>query len=144
MAKMTMTARREETRYYTSLEAWIMSEIRDHLAECDGSRAVYSSDLAFEIFESENVTGSYECNAFTAIEWICKFFCEISDTVPDMRNEWEYDASQAFENPEAFQVCVILYVAERLLSEIDFPDRVTLRPDLLDNPAGDIAGETNE
>lgn len=106
--------------------------------------SVYGADLAFKVFEGYNATGSVTCNTYAAREWIGDNFAELGDVVEDMRDAWGYNAGgDIFNNPEKFQVCVYLWVASELCSNLptvsNFWDEETqLNPELIEKIRAEI------
>ena len=90
-----------------------------HLKEMEG-QTVYGCDLAFQLFDSENCTGSYTCNAFESKEWIKEYWDNLSKEVEDYEFNYGELPVNCFENPEVFQVQIILNMASRLVSNSDF------------------------
>ena len=72
----------------TDLEKWVLKEMVEHLKDMEG-RTIYPCDLAFQIFESENCTGSYTCSAYESTQWIKEYFEDLGDAVEDYKNEFD-------------------------------------------------------
>lgn len=129
---------------FTNLEQWVLSEMAEHLRYWEGEdREVYLGDLAFELFDNENATGSYDCSAYRATQWVKEYFDDLGEVVDDMKNEWG-SVANPFDEPEGFQVQVVLFLASRLvwesstLQEADEAGtEVTLTDDLVERIAHD-------
>ena len=129
---------------FTNLEKWVLSEMATHIRYWEGEeREVCLGDLAFELFDNENATGSYDCSSYRATQWAAEYFEELCEVVEDMKNEWDSVATP-FDDPEGFQVQVVLFLANRLmwesstLQEADGAEiEVTLTDELLERIAHD-------
>ena len=107
--------------YLNNLEKSVLSMMIDNLDDMEG-REGYVSDLAFDLFESENATGSITCNAWAAEEWIGEHFHDLGDVVSNIRDEWG-ETLNPFASPETFQVQVVIFLAGRLIDCSDFVAR---------------------
>lgn len=129
---------------FTNLEQWVLSEMADHIRYWEGEdREIALGDLAFELFDNENATGSYDCSAYRATQWVKEYFDELGEVVEDMKNEWG-SVANPFDEPECFQVQIVLFLASRLvwesstLQEADEAGtEVTLTDDLVERIAHD-------
>lgn len=102
---------------FTNLEKWVLSEMAEHIRYWEGEeREVCLGDLAFELFDNENATGSYDCSSYRATQWATEYFDDLWEVVEDMKNEWG-DVASIFGEPESFQVQVVLFLANRLMWE---------------------------
>ena len=102
---------------FTNLEKWLLSEMAEHIRYWEGEeREVCLGDLAFELFDNENATGSYDCSSYRAIQWIKEYFDELGEVVEDMGNEWG-SVANPFDEPESLQVQIVLFLANRLMWE---------------------------
>jgi hypothetical protein len=107
-------------KYLNNLEKSVLSMMIDNLDDMEG-REGYISELAFDLFESENATGSITCNAWAAEEWIGEHFHDLGDVVDEMAAEWDITPNP-FASPETFQVQVVLFVASGLVPASDWTD----------------------
>ena len=107
--------------YLNNLEKSVLSMMIDRINDMEG-RDGYVSDLAFDLFENENATGSIDCSAWCAEEWIAEHFHDLSDVVDEMAAEWDITPNP-FASPETFQVQVVLFLAGRLIDLSDFVAR---------------------
>lgn len=104
-------------RNYNALEKWVLSEMAEHIRYWEGeNRLVAPCDLAFELFDSENMNGSYDCSAYRATQWVKEYFDDLGEVVDDMKNEWG-SVENPFDSPECFQVQVVLFLASNLVWE---------------------------
>lgn len=106
--------------YLNNLEKSVLSMMIDNLDDME-DREGYISDLTFDLFESENATGSINCSAWCAEEWIAEHFHDLGDVVDEMAAEWDITPNP-FASPETFQVQVVLFVASGLVAASDWTD----------------------
>lgn len=92
-----------------------MIDALDDMEGCDG----YVSDLAFTLFEAENINGSMTYSTYKAEQWIAEHFHDLADVVEDMAADWDITPNP-FSNPEKFMVQVVLYLAEQLVYKSDY------------------------
>lgn len=97
------------------LEKDVLSRMIDNLDDLEG-RDGYVSDLAFTLFEAENINGSMTYSTYKAEQWIAEHFHDLADVVEDMAADWDITPNP-FSNPEKFMVQVVLYLAEHLVYE---------------------------
>lgn len=103
------------------LEKDVLERMIDALDDLEG-RDGYVSELAFTLFENENIDGSMTYSTYKAERWIADYFHELADVVEDMAAEWDITPNP-FNNPEAFMVQVVLYLAEQLVYESAYLQR---------------------
>ena len=101
------------------LENWVMQEMIEHLQEMEG-QVVYGCDLAFKLFENENVTGSYTCNAYESRQWIKEYWDYLGEIVEDYKFNYGELPANPFDSAETFQVQIILHMASNLVAESDY------------------------
>lgn len=97
------------------LEKDVLSRMIDNLDDLEG-RDGYVSDLAFTLFEAENINGSMTYSTYKAEQWIAEHFHDLADVVEDMAADWDITPNP-FSNPKKFMVQVVLYLAEQLVYE---------------------------
>lgn len=102
-------------RNLNNLEKDVLSRMIDHLDDLEG-RDGYVSELAFTLFEGENINGSMTYSTCKAEQWIAEHFHDLADVVEGMSADWDITPNP-FNNPEAFMVQVVLYLAEQLVYE---------------------------
>lgn len=107
--------------YLNDLEKSVLEMMLDNLDDMEG-RDGYVSDLAFDLFESEKATGSINCSAWCAEEWIVEHFHDLGDVVSNIQDEWG-ETLNPFASPETFQVQVVIFLAGRLIDCSDFVAR---------------------
>ena len=102
-----------------SIYTEVAEQLADKLSEYAG-RSVYGADLAFTLFESENIDGSITYSTYKAKEWIKTHFDELGEVVERMQAEWEYNAgADIFDNPEKFMVSVYLWIASEICGTLE-------------------------
>ena len=84
---------------------------------------MYACDLAYALFESENVDGTFTYSSYEAKEWIKHYFDEIGEVWEELKfqfgSEYLMDFNP-FDNPEKFMVLVILESASYILGQCKF------------------------
>lgn len=100
------------------LEKDVLARMIDNIDTLEG-RDGYVSELAFTLFENENINGSMTYSTYKAEQWIAEHFHDLADVVEDMAADWDITPNP-FSNPEAFMVQVVLYLAEQLVYTSDY------------------------
>jgi hypothetical protein len=98
-----------------TLRDYIITETIDNLKELEGLE-VYGANLAYKIFESANVDGSYTYSTYEAVKWIKKYFDSLGEIVEEMQGEG-LNAPNPFDEPEKFQVVILLEGASYLIGQ---------------------------
>lgn len=101
----------------------IIGRIIDRLYDYEDVK-VYGADLAYTLFESENMDGTFTYNTYEAKEWIKQNFDEIGEVWEELKFQFgsEYLSEylvdfNPFDNPEKFMVLVILKSASYILGK---------------------------
>lgn len=102
-------------RNLNDLEKDVLERMIDALDDLEG-RDGYVSELAFTLFEAENINGSMTYSTYKAEQWIAEHLHDLADVVEDMAADWDITPNP-FSNPEKFMVQVVLYLAEQLVYE---------------------------
>ena len=110
-------------RNLNDLEKDVLSRMIDNLDDLEG-RDGYVSELAFTLFEAENINGSMTFSAYKAELWIAEHFHDLADVVEDMAADWDI-TPKPFSNPEKFMVQVVLYLAEQRGRDEEEIDAIT-------------------
>lgn len=110
-----------KNRVYTALEKDVLARMLDNLFTVEG-RTVEVNELAFTLFECENIDGSMTYNTYKAEQWIAEHFHDLGDVVADMSVAWDITPNP-FNNPEAFMVQAVIYIAEQLVYESAYLQR---------------------
>lgn len=103
----------------TKLEKWVLNEMMDRLEDWEDME-VCLSELSWNLFEGENCNGSYWCSYYQAQEWVKEYFDDLGDVVEEMTSDWGSAPDNVFSQTESFQVQVVLYLADRLLSKSQY------------------------
>lgn len=82
----------------------------------------YACDLAYTLFEEENVNGTYHFSTYKAKKWIEEHFDDLGEIVEEISSNFDEEFIKKFivdifDNPERFVVVIILEVANYLLSQ---------------------------
>lgn len=82
----------------------------------------YACDLAYALFEEENVNGTYHFSTYKATQWIKNNFDDLGEIVEEISSNFGDEFSKKlivdiFQHPEGFVVVIILEVASYLLSQ---------------------------
>lgn len=97
------------------LKNYIIEEIKEHLINNEGIE-IYFCDLAYKIFEAENVDGSYTYSTFEAKQWIKEYFDELCEIVDELKANFDDNfILNVFGESERFQVIIIIEGASYLL-----------------------------
>lgn len=117
-----------------TLKNYIIDETIYNLKEREGE-TVYACDLAYTVFESANVDGSYTYSTYKATQWVKKYFDSLGEIVDELKSNG-IDAPNPFDEPEKFQVCILLEGAQYLLSQCEtidenWNDEIELTPKII-------------
>ena len=100
----------------------IKQDIIERLNDYKGGN-YYGADLAYTLFERENVNGSVFCNTYKTKEYIKENF----DLFGDFLEHWTVNTGgnelNPFLEPEKCHVIFLLEAAQSILSQCDFIDR---------------------
>lgn len=100
-----------------TIKEFVADVLMDKLDEYEGTSS-YGADLAYHLLEQYNADGSYTYSTYEAKQWVASCFDELGDIVNEMSEEG-IPPCNVFDNPEGFQVCIMLYVASQLLGQCD-------------------------
>ena len=117
-----------------TLRNYIIDETIYNLKEREGE-TVCACDLAYTVFESANVDGSYTYSTYKATQWVKKYFDSLGEIVDELKSNG-IDAPNPFDEPEKFQVCILLEGAQYLLSQCEtidenWNDEIELTPKII-------------
>jgi len=100
---------------------WLDAKIADELDDYENySRDVYGSDLANTLFEGQNADGSVTCSSNEAKEFIKEHWDAAGDIHSSMKENFGEALYNPFDEPEAFQVVMLLEGAYEVLIESKF------------------------
>ena len=94
----------------------ILSKLNDYVSS-DTEIEDNPRDVAFTLWETENVNGSITCNAWKSKEWIKKHFDDLDEVV----EEYQFCTGELlnpFSSPESFQVIVTIEVTCDLINDV--------------------------
>lgn len=100
-----------------TLKNYIIDETIWNLKEREGE-TVYACDLAYTVFESANVDGSYTYSTYEAVKWIKKYFDSLGEIVEELQANG-IGAPNPFDEPEKFQVVILMEGAQYLLGKCE-------------------------
>ena len=105
------------------LKSWLIPEIQEHLYNYE-DQEIYACDLAYTIFEGENIDGSYTYSTYEAKEWIKKYWDDIGEVVEEIKFQLGSDCiPNPFDEPEKFQVVIVLEAASYVFGKCDFLEK---------------------
>lgn len=100
-----------------TIKEFVADVLMDNLDEYEGN-STYGADLAFYLLQQYNVDGSYTYSTYEAKQWVQEHFDELGEIVEEIAEE-EIPICNVFDNPEGFQVRIMLHVAEQLLGQCE-------------------------
>lgn len=136
------------------IKDFVADAITDKLDGLKGyNETHYPCDLAYELFEGENVDGVYFYDNYTAKKWINKNFEYIGEIAEEFKNNFDADYANKilldiFDNPDRFVVCIVLEVASYLISRCEtvdklWNDEITLTDEIIDQLIKEIEALKN-
>lgn len=100
--------------FTTQLKETIIERLNDY-----AYTKIYPCDLAYSLFESENINGSVLCNTYATKEFIKENFDLIGDLVEYVDNNLDMKLNPFLE-PEKAHVILLLESSQNLLSRLKF------------------------
>lgn len=118
-----------------TIKDFVIDVLEDQLDEYEDS-TIYGGDLAYTLLEPYNIDGTYTYDTYAAMGWVTLHFEEISDIIIEMKKTG-FCPVDVFDNPEAFQVQIMLFVAGDLLGQCDtvnefWNDEIILEKNIID------------
>lgn len=123
-----------------TIKDFVKSEIICKLEDFENS--IYVCDLASELFENENIDGSFFYDTVKAKKWISEHFDDLSEIIEELQLQFDEDFCNKimldfFNNPDCFIVVIVLEVASYLLGQCKYinenwNDKITLTDDVID------------
>lgn len=96
----------------------------DGLDEMRGwNNEVYMSDLGMKLTEGINIDGSATYSTYMAKQYIKEWFDEAGECYQYEKDNYGEVLHNPFEEPEAFQVCMIIHGVENILSQCPTVDK---------------------
>lgn len=118
--------------YKSELREEVKRIIIDELTNYNDDELEYLDEyeLVYFIFERYNSDGSYHYNTYESRSFIKRYMGEIYDFITN-----ENILKEAFVNPDAFVVILLMSVAERIVSGFiyDNTDKLTYKKQLLEH-----------
>jgi len=99
---------------------WLFEMISDALEDYEDVE-IYGCDLALKLFEGQNANGSVSCSSYEAKEFIREYWDDAGEIIDDWKSNTG-ESINPFENPESFQVIMLLEGARDILSQSSFID----------------------
>ena len=100
------------------LKDWLIDIIKERLDDRIGYTS-NTAQLAYDLFEGEDVDGSFTYNIPEAKEWISEYFESIGEIVKKADTNG-LEAPNCFLEPEKFQVFIIIELAYYMLGTSNF------------------------
>jgi hypothetical protein len=100
-----------------TIKEFVADVLMDKLDEYEGTSSC-GGELDFYLLQQYNVDGSYTYSTYEAKQWVQEHFDELGNIVEEMTEEGLAPCN-VFDNPEAFQVQIMIYVAGELLGQCD-------------------------
>ena len=118
-----------------TIKDFVIDVLEDQLDEYEDS-TICGGDLAYTLLEPYNIDGTYTYDTYAAMGWVKSYFEEISDIITEMKKTG-FCPVDVFENPEAFQVQIMLFVAGDLLGQCEtvtsfWDDEIILEKNIID------------
>lgn len=118
-----------------TIKDFVIDVLKDKLDEYEDTYQ-YGSELVYDLLQQYNVDGSYTYNTCEAKQWVQEHFDELGEIVKEMTEEG-LPPCNVFEDPEAFQVQIMLFVASDLLGQCEtvekaWNDEIILDKDIID------------
>lgn len=102
----------------------IIERIINKLYDYEGEK-IYSCDLAYKLFEGENIDGTFTYNTYKAKEWIKNNFDDIGEVWEELKFQFGDDFLSnynLFDNPEKFMALIIIEASSYIISKCKFID----------------------
>ena len=109
---------------------FMVGVLKDKIDDYEGTSSC-GRKLGFNLLH-----GSYIYNAYESKQWVQEHFDELGEIVKEMTEEG-FPPCNVFENPEVFQLQIMLFVAGDILSQCDtvsefWDDEIVLEMDIID------------
>lgn len=96
----------------TCIKEWILDKLEEYEGEID-------SDLAYNLWERENIDGSITCSTYEAQKWIREYFSDLGDYVEEYEQEFGQWPINPFQAPEVFMVIMVIFITDKILYQYD-------------------------
>lgn len=107
---------------YDSWEDLVKDLIKSRLYDYEGN-SIYSCDLAYQLFEGENVDGSFTYSTYWSKELVKKYWDDFNEIYENyIWNVGKENSINVLDEPEKFVVVMLLEQAQDILSKLEFID----------------------
>lgn len=107
---------------YDSWEDLVKDLIKSRLYGYEGN-SYYGCDLAYQLFEDENVNGSFTYSTYWSKELVKKYWDDFNEIYENyIWNIGKENSINVLDEPEKFVVVMLLEQAQDILSKIEFID----------------------
>lgn len=104
------------------LEKYVRDMIEDKLEDYKGCEQ-YGCDLAYYLFESENVDRTITYNSYESQKLIKEYFDDIAEEIEENIDSEYLFTANPFIEPETFLVQIVLEIASHILAKCNFIDK---------------------
>lgn len=109
----------ESVSIYEDFNTYCKNFISDHIYDYEGG-AFYACDLGYEITQYINADGTATYSTYEAIQYIKAWWDEAADFVEYCKDNFGRILCNPFDEPEKFQVCMIIEGVNSILSQSDY------------------------
>lgn len=119
-----------EYLYYNKIKDFVIDILLDKLDNLkDEEYKSYSCDLAYNLFEGENVDGVYFYNNYKATEFIKEHFEDLGEIIEELNFQFDKEfvnklVIDIFDNPDGFCVVIFMEVASYLIGQCKIIDEL--------------------
>lgn len=107
---------------YDSWEDLVKDLIKSRLYDYEGN-SIYSCDLAYQLFEGENIDGSFTYSTYWSKELVKKYWDDFNEIYENyIWNVGKENSINVLDEPEKFVVVMLLEQAQNILSKLEFID----------------------
>lgn len=140
--------------YYNKIKDFVIDILLDKLDNLKGENyKSYACDLAYNLFEGENIDGVYFYNNYEATEFIKEHFEDLGEIIEELNFQFDKEfvnklVIDVFDNPDRFCVVVFMEVASYLLGQcktIDefWNEEIILTNDKIDKIKKELENQKN-
>lgn len=107
---------------YDTWEDLVKDLIEERLYQYE-NQSVYCCDLAYQLFEGENIDGSFTYSTYWSKELVKKYWDDFNEIYENyIWNVGKENSINVLDEPEKFVVVMLLEQAQDILSKIEFID----------------------
>ena len=108
---------------YDTWEDLVKDLIEERLYQYE-NQDVYCCDLAYQLFEGENIDGSFTYSTYWSKELVKKYWDDLNEVYDNyIWNVGTENSINVLDEPEKFIVVMLLEQAQTTLSKLDFIDK---------------------